>query len=57
TYLVSSPIIAYYYTQLIGDARDPPTLLASEDFNGIAVIDVDPYLAGGAQWYQNQLPF
>uniref|UniRef100_A0A0W0FZR5 Rhamnogalacturonase A/B/Epimerase-like pectate lyase domain-containing protein n=1 Tax=Moniliophthora roreri TaxID=221103 RepID=A0A0W0FZR5_MONRR len=49
TYLVSSPIIAYYYTQLIGDARDPPTLLASED--------VDPYLAGGAQWYQNQNNF
>ncbi|KZT11301.1 glycoside hydrolase family 55 protein [Laetiporus sulphureus 93-53] len=55
TYLVSSPIIAYYYTQLIGDARVPPTLLASSSFSGIAVIDVDPYIAGGygAQWYND----
>ncbi|KAF8634678.1 hypothetical protein AX15_000779 [Amanita polypyramis BW_CC] len=56
TYLVSSPIIAYYYTQLIGDARNPPTLLAASSFNGIAVIDADPYIpgGGGAQWYINQ---
>lgn len=40
TYLVSTPIIAYYYTQLIGDARTPPTLLASSSFDGIAVIGV-----------------
>lgn len=38
TYLVSSPITTYYYTQLIGDAKTPPTLLASASFNGIAVI-------------------
>ncbi|KIL63761.1 glycoside hydrolase family 55 protein [Amanita muscaria Koide BX008] len=55
-YLVSSPIIAYYYTQLIGDARHPPTLLAASSFTGMAVIDVDPYIpgGGGAQWYINQ---
>lgn len=38
TYLVSSPIIAYYYTQLVGDAKNPPTLLASASFEGMAVI-------------------
>jgi hypothetical protein len=38
TYLVSQPIVAWYYTQLIGDARQPPTLLAAANFNGIAVI-------------------
>ncbi|KAF8736780.1 hypothetical protein AX14_014012 [Amanita brunnescens Koide BX004] len=56
TYVVSSPIIAYYYTQLIGDARNPPTLLASSSFSGMAVIDADPYIpgGGGAQWYVNQ---
>ncbi|KAG6814278.1 hypothetical protein H0H92_013403 [Tricholoma furcatifolium] len=37
-YLVSAPINTYYYTQLIGDAKNPPTLLASADFNGLAVI-------------------
>ncbi|KAF8078081.1 glycoside hydrolase family 55 protein [Lyophyllum atratum] len=52
---VSSPIIAYYYTQLIGDAKSPPTLLASANFEGMAVIDADPYIPGGngAQWYGN----
>ena len=38
TYLVSSPTIAYYYTQLIGDAKNLPTLLAAANFTGIAVV-------------------
>jgi hypothetical protein len=38
TYLVSAPIVAYYYTQIVGDAKQPPTLLASANFNGMAVI-------------------
>ncbi|KAF8800084.1 glycoside hydrolase family 55 protein [Phlegmacium glaucopus] len=55
TYLVSAPIVAYYYTQLIGDAKTPPTLLASPKFDGIAVVDADPYIwgGGGAQFYDN----
>ncbi|KAF9532307.1 exo-beta-1,3-glucanase [Crepidotus variabilis] len=59
TYVISSPIIALYYTQLIGDARHPPTLLATASFNGIAVIDADPYIPGGngAQYYVNQNNF
>ncbi|KAJ7261316.1 exo-beta-1,3-glucanase [Mycena haematopus] len=59
TYLVGSSIVAYYYTQLIGDARNPPTLLAAASFSDIAVIDVDPYIPGGngAQWYTNQNNF
>ncbi|KAK0458524.1 exo-beta-1,3-glucanase, partial [Desarmillaria tabescens] len=53
TYLVSKSIIAYYATQLIGDPKNPPILLASNSFNDIAVIDVNPYIPGGhgAQWY------
>ncbi|KAJ7724091.1 exo-beta-1,3-glucanase [Mycena maculata] len=59
TYLVSASIIAYYYTQLIGDARNPPTLLAAASFDDLAVIDADPYIpgGGGAQWYINQNNF
>ncbi|KAK0458522.1 pectate lyase superfamily protein-domain-containing protein [Desarmillaria tabescens] len=38
TYLVSESIIAYYATQLIGDPNNPPTLLASDSFNDLAVI-------------------
>ncbi|KAJ7043179.1 glycoside hydrolase family 55 protein [Mycena alexandri] len=59
TYLVSKAIIAYYYTQLIGDPKNPPTLLAAASFTDMAVIDADPYIQGGngAQWYQNQNNF
>ncbi|KAL0947433.1 hypothetical protein HGRIS_013543 [Hohenbuehelia grisea] len=59
TYLVTAPIVPYYYTQLIGDARHLPTLLAAANFNGMAVIDADPYIPGGngAQWYTNQNNF
>ncbi|CAE6353085.1 unnamed protein product [Rhizoctonia solani] len=59
TYLVSSPIIPYYYTSMVGDAKNPPTLLAAASFNGIAVIDADPYIpgGGGAQWWVNQNNF
>ncbi|KAL5490259.1 hypothetical protein ACEPAI_5092 [Sanghuangporus weigelae] len=58
-YLVSRPIVAWYYTQLIGDARRPPTITAAANFVGIAVIDADPYIDGGngAQWYINQNNF
>ncbi|KAJ7184278.1 exo-beta-1,3-glucanase [Mycena filopes] len=68
TYLVGNSIIAYYYTQLIGDAASPPTLLASASFSDFAVIgelqalgseNADPYIPGGAgaQWYTNQNNF
>ncbi|KAI0755599.1 exo-beta-1,3-glucanase [Fomes fomentarius] len=59
TYKVSSPLIAYYYTQFVGDARTPPVLLAASNFQGMAVIDADPYIPGGngAQWYVNQNNF
>src|SRR3569833_881448 len=42
-YLVSKPIVQLYYTQLIGDALSPPTLVAAAGFDGMAVIDTDPY--------------
>ncbi|KAG8714106.1 hypothetical protein FRC08_012359 [Ceratobasidium sp. 394] len=59
TYLVSSPIIPFYYTQMVGDAKNPPTLLAAASFSGMAVIDADPYIpgGGGAQYWVNQNNF
>ncbi|KAJ6608596.1 exo-beta-1,3-glucanase [Mycena sp. CBHHK59/15] len=59
TYLVSGAIVPYYYTQLIGDATSPPTLLAAASFTAFAVIDADPYIpgGGGAQYYTNQNNF
>lgn len=58
-YAVSAPIIQYYYTQFVGDALNVPTILALPSFEGIAVVDTDPYIPGanGAQWYTNQNNF
>lgn len=57
TYLVSAPLIQYYYTQFIGNADNLPILKAAAGFKGIAVIDSDPYLDGGANWFTNQNNF
>jgi hypothetical protein len=57
TYAVSKPIIQYYYTQFIGDALQIPTIKAMSSFKGMGVIDADPYLDSGANWYTNQNNF
>ena len=59
TYAVSAPIIQLYYTQFVGDAVTIPTILALPSFEGLAVLDTDPYIPGGngAQWYTNQNNF
>lgn len=56
TYRVTSPIIAYYYTQFIGDAVDRPILKADAAFEGMAVIDANPY-NGENNWFTNQNNF
>lgn len=57
TYLVSKPIVQYYYTQLVGDATNPPTIKADAAFSGMAVIDADPYEDDGTNWWVNQNNF
>lgn len=59
TYVVSSPIIQYYYTQFVGDPMLPPILQSSYNFTGIAIVDSDVYIPGGdgAEWYLNQNNF
>ncbi|EXJ87179.1 glucan 1,3-beta-glucosidase [Capronia epimyces CBS 606.96] len=59
TYAVSAPIVQYYYTQFVGDAITIPTIMALPSFEGLAIIDTDPYIPGGngAQWYTNQNNF
>ncbi|KAH7303156.1 pectate lyase superfamily protein-domain-containing protein, partial [Stachybotrys elegans] len=58
-YLISSPIVQYYFTAFIGDANQRPTIIGSPDFKGIALIDCDPYipLGNGDNWYINQNQF
>ncbi|KAL8756253.1 MAG: hypothetical protein Q9184_004569 [Pyrenodesmia sp. 2 TL-2023] len=57
TYLVSKPLIQLYYTQFVGDAVNLPTIKAAASFQGIAVMDSDPYDNTGANWYTNQNNF
>jgi len=57
TYIVSSPIIQYYYTQFVGDAITLPTIKAAAGFQGMALIDADPYADGGINWFTNQNNF
>jgi glucan 1,3-beta-glucosidase len=60
TYMVSTPLIQFYYTQFVGDAVTPPTLKATPNFSGMAVIDADPYnyqKQPVANWYTNQNNF
>lgn len=50
-------MIQYYYTQFVGDALTLPVLKAAAGFKGMAVIDSDPYMDGGQNWYTNQNNF
>ncbi|KAF7311922.1 Glucan 1,3-beta-glucosidase [Mycena indigotica] len=63
-YRVTAPIIPFYYTTLVGDYNNKPTLVADANFVGIAVIDGDPYIPGasnpdgsGVNWWTNQNNF
>lgn len=61
-YNITSPIILYYYTQLIGNPNCIPVLQATPGFAGAYIIDADPYIPGapgpppnfpGVQSYNN----
>ncbi|KAK5160912.1 hypothetical protein LTR04_004330, partial [Oleoguttula sp. CCFEE 6159] len=59
TYLISTPIVMYYYTEFHGDANDLPIIKATPGFKGIALVDSDVYYpgGGGSNWYANQNNF
>ena len=48
---MSAPIIDFYFTQIIGNPNDMPILKASNNFTGFAMIDGNPYQAGGSLGY------
>jgi glucan 1,3-beta-glucosidase len=52
-YLISRPIIQYYFTAFIGHPIDRPVIKGSFKFRGIALIDTDVYIPGGngEQWF------
>ena len=52
----------YYFTQMVGDAVNPPTILVASNFSnivGLAVMDADIYIPSGSgnEWYANQNNF
>jgi len=49
--LISSSLIQYYYTQIIGNPNSLPVLKATPGFTGFGLIDGDQYQAGGALAY------
>lgn len=59
TYMISTPIIQYYYTQFIGNPNNKPVIKGSQNFTGIALFDSDVYIPGGNgdEWYINQSNF
>lgn len=50
TYLVSLPIIDYYYTQIIGNPNGRAMIKTTAAFIAAAVIDADPYLGENQAW-------
>lgn len=48
TYRISSPIIDFYYTQIIGNPNNLPVLKATSNFTAFAVIDGSQYQPGNA---------
>ena len=48
TYRISAPIIDFYYTQLIGNPNNLPTIKATSNFTAFALIDGDQYQPGNA---------
>ncbi|KAH6640210.1 pectate lyase superfamily protein-domain-containing protein [Chaetomium tenue] len=50
TYMVSSPIVDFYYTQLIGNPGCMPVLKATSNFTGRWLLDTNEYGANGLSW-------
>lgn len=49
TYVISRPIIDYYFTQLVGNPNSRPVIKATAAFEGMGLIDGDQYQNDGNQ--------
>ncbi|KAH6843393.1 pectate lyase superfamily protein-domain-containing protein [Chaetomium sp. MPI-CAGE-AT-0009] len=50
TYMVSSPIVDFYYTQLVGNPGCMPVLKATSNFTGRWLLDANQYGENGLSW-------
>ncbi|KAI3333006.1 pectate lyase superfamily protein-domain-containing protein [Ustulina deusta] len=59
TYLISTPIIQYYYTQFVGNPNNRAVIKGTFNFTGIALVDSNVYITGGNgdEGYINQSNF
>jgi glucan 1,3-beta-glucosidase len=59
TYLISSPINASYYSQLVGNYNDLPIIKTAPNFIGLGAIQTDVYIPddNGNEWYIEQSNF
>ena len=57
TYAISSPIIDFYFTQIIGNPNNLPVIKATSNFAAFALIDGDQYLPGIAENPAGMLAF
>ncbi|KAH8593504.1 hypothetical protein B0O99DRAFT_673724 [Bisporella sp. PMI_857] len=48
TYKICTLVIQYYYTQFVGDSNDMPIIKGCDEFQSIAMFDVDLYIPGGS---------
>ena len=49
TYIISEPIVDYYFTQLVGNPNTRPVIKATPEFKGMGLIDGDKYQNDGNQ--------
>ncbi|KAJ4177604.1 hypothetical protein NW755_013758 [Fusarium falciforme] len=56
-YMVSSSIIQYYNTEIIGDPIDMPRIMAAPSFTGLGVITTNVYESDDTKWYPSKLSF
>lgn len=58
TYVISSSIIDYYFTQLVGNPNSIPVIKATANFVGLGLIDGDQYQNDGNQgWISTNVFF
>ncbi len=48
--MISGALLPSYFTQLIGDPTNPPTLKATAGFSGFGLIDGDHYYTSSLNW-------
>lgn len=51
--MISSPILDFYFTQIVGNPNSLPTIKAISDFKGYYVIDGNQYQGDGLQGWNS----